>query len=66
MFYFNCNSKKALTFVQNFRYCIFPNENFRIALLEYEPILAARSIKRDQCLAVHRKRSLSDELLLDE
>ena len=31
----------ALKFVQNKRFCVYPNEGFRRQLFEYEPILRA-------------------------
>lgn len=65
MFYFNCNSKKASKFVQNFRFCIFPNESFRLQLLEYEPIVLAQSIFKG-CLNLNRKRSLSEDYELND
>lgn len=52
----------ALKYVQNRRFCVYPNEGFRRQLFEYEPILRASvtAARRGQTASSNVKRGIQD------
>lgn len=58
------SASDALKFVQNKRFCVYPNEGFRRQLFEYEPILRASVTAARRGLrppaSVNPKRGIQD------
>ncbi|KAJ2162990.1 hypothetical protein GGF46_000176 [Coemansia sp. RSA 552] len=60
----------AITFVQNHRYCATPSANgYRIKLMEYEPICAARGLALQPAMGdqknMRKRADHADDLLVD-
>ena len=58
------SASDALKFVQNRRFCVYPNEGFRRQLFEYEPVLRASIAAARKGLShgvtANPKRSIQD------